>query len=174
MNLSTVINWIGKKRTKYIQQRQFILILSALAGLAVGFSAVIIKNLVHFIKVVLMRWTEGGLSNYLFFIFPIAGILLAILFIRYINRRPVRHGIPSVLFAISKNRGLIRSHNLYSSIVTSVLTVDFGGSVGLEGPTVATGAAIGSNIGRIMRLSYKEIILLLACASAGAMSAIFR
>lgn len=174
MRISTVINWIGRKRARYIQQRQFLLILSGLVGLAVGFSAVIIKNLVHFIKVLLMNWTEGTFSNYLFFIFPIAGILLTILFIRYINRRPVRHGIPSVLFAISKNRGLIRSHNLYSSIVTSALTVGFGGSVGLEGPTVATGAAIGSNFGRMMRLNYKEIVLLLACASAGAMSAIFK
>lgn len=174
MKISTVINWIGRKRAKYIQQRQFLLILSGLVGLAVGFSAVIIKNLVHFIKVLLMEWTAGTFSNYLFFIFPIAGIFLTILFIRYINRRPVRHGIPSVLFAISKNRGLIRSHNLYSSIITSALTVGFGGSVGLEGPTVATGASIGSNFGRMMRLNHKEIVLLLACASAGAMSAIFK
>ncbi len=174
MKISMALNWLGKKRAKYIQQRQFILILSGLVGLAVGFSAVIIKNLVHFIKELLIAGTTGTFSHYLYFIFPIAGILLTILFIRYINRRPVRHGIPSVLFAISKNRGLIRSHNLYSSIITSALTVGFGGSVGLEGPTVATGAAIGSNFGRMMKLSYKEIVLLLACASAGAMSAIFK
>jgi CIC family chloride channel protein len=174
MKISAAINWIGRKRAKYIQQRQFLLILSALVGLAVGFSAVIIKNLVHFIKELLIVGTSGGFNKYLYFVFPIAGIFLTILFIRYINRRPVRHGIPSVLFAISKNRGHIRSHNLYSSIITSALTVGFGGSVGLEGPTVATGAAIGSNFGRLMRLNYKEIVLLLACASAGAMSAIFK
>jgi CIC family chloride channel protein len=152
MKLSTVFKWIGQQRAKYIQQRQFLLILSAVVGLAVGFSAVIIKNLVHFIKELLTVGLAGNFQNYLYFIFPLAGILLTILFIRYINRRPVRHGIPSVLFAISKNNGIIRRHNLYSSIITSALTVGFGGSVGLEGPTVATGAAIGSNIGKTLRL----------------------
>ncbi len=137
-------------------------------------SAVLIKNIVHLIKHWLTVGLAGDFQHYLYFVFPIAGILLTILFIRYINKRPVGHGIPSVLHAISKNRGMIRRHNLYSSIVTSALTVGFGGSVGLEGPTVATGAAIGSNIGRSFNLSYKEIVLLLACASAGAMSAIFK
>lgn len=161
-------------RTRYLQQRQFLYLLAALVGLAVGISAVVIKNLVHFIKEILTEGIAGDFQNYLYFVFPIAGILLTILFIKYINRRPVGHGIPSVLFAISKNNGKIRSHNLYSSIITSALTVGFGGSVGLEGPTVATGAAIGSNIGRVLKLSYKEVILLLACACAGAMSAIFK
>ncbi len=161
-------------RTRYLKQRQFIYLLAALVGLAVGISAVVIKNLVHFIKEILTEGIAGDFQNYLYFIFPLAGILLTILFIKYINRRPVGHGIPSVLFAISKNNGKIRSHNLYSSIITSALTVGFGGSVGLEGPTVATGAAIGSNIGKVLKLSYKEVILLLACACAGAMSAIFK
>lgn len=174
MKKTGFFSWLAQIRAKYIQQRQFMLILSAVVGLAVGFSAVIIKNLVHLIKELLTVGLAGNFRGYLYFIFPIAGIFLTIIFIRYINRRPVRHGIPSVLFAISKNRGIIRRHNLYSSIITSALTVGFGGSVGLEGPTVATGAAIGSNTGRALGLSYKEIILLLACASAGAMSAIFK
>lgn len=174
MKFSNLFNWISRIRAKYIQQRQLLLILSAILGLAAGFGAVIIKNLVHFIKEALTAGLAGNFQHYLYFIFPIAGIFLTIIFIRYINRRPVRHGIPSVLFAISKNQGIMRRHNLYSSIITSALTVGFGGSVGLEGPTVATGAAMGSNIGKALRLSYKEIILLLACASAGAMSAIFK
>jgi CIC family chloride channel protein len=102
------------------------------------------------------------------------GITLTVLFIKYINKRPVGHGIPGVLFAISKNNGIIRSHNLYSSIITSALTVGFGGSVGLEGPTVATGGAVGSNIGRALKLNYKEVTLLISCACAGALSAIFK
>lgn len=163
-----------RKRAKYFQQRQFIYLLSAVIGLAVGFAAVIIKNLVHFLQEFLTEGLAGSFHHYLYFIFPILGILLTVLYIRYINKRPVQHGIPSVLYAISKNRGMMRRHNLYSSILTSALTVGFGGSVGLEGPTVATGAAIGSNIGRTLQLSYKEIVLLLACASAGAMSAIFK
>ena len=160
-------------RIKHIGQRQFVLILSALIGLLVGLAAVVIKNLVH-----LIQELTGIISEhthvYLLLIFPSAGILLAVLFIKYINRRPVQHGIPGVLHAISKRNGVINRHNLYSSIITSALTVGFGGSVGLEGPTVATGAAVGSNIGRWFRMSYKQVILLLGCACAGAMSAIFK
>jgi CIC family chloride channel protein len=142
-------------------------------GLLVGLGAVVIKNLVHLIQ----EFTEliaDKTHIYLFLIFPSAGILLAVLFIKYINRRPVQHGIPGVLYAISKRNGVINRHNLYSSIITSALTVGFGGSVGLEGPTVATGAAIGSNLGRWFRMSYKQVILLLGCACAGAMAAIFK
>ncbi len=160
-------------RIKHIGQRQFILILSALIGLLVGLAAVVIKNLVHLIQQ-LAEGIAGMTHEYLFLIFPSIGILLAVLFIKYINRRPVQHGIPGVLYAISKRNGIINRHNLYSSVVTSALTVGFGGSVGLEGPTVATGAAIGSNLGRWFRMSYKQNILLLGCACAGAMSAIFK
>ncbi len=174
MKFSEFLNQVNRIRAQYLKQRQFIYLLSALVGLAAGLSAVVIKNLVHFIKILLTEGLAGSFHHYLYFVFPIVGILLTILYIRYINKRPVRHGIPSVLYAISKNRGMLRRHNLYSSIITSALTVGFGGSVGLEGPTVATGAAIGSNIGRSLSLSYKEIVLLLACASAGAMSAIFK
>ncbi len=119
MRISPVINWIGRKRALYRQQRQFLLILSGLVGLAVGFSAVIIKNLVHFIKVLLMRWTEGTFSNYVFFVFPIAGIFLTILFIRYINRRPVRPGIPSVLFAKRNIFPVVDEEGFFRGIVKS-------------------------------------------------------
>jgi len=161
-------------RLKSIGQKQFILILSALIGLGVGLAAVIIKNLVHWIQLIFTQEFVQPVYHYLYFILPIFGILLTILFIRHINKRPVGHGIPSVLYAISKSNGIIRRHNLYSSVIASALTVGFGGSVGLEGPTVATGAAIGSNIGRYFRLNYKQVTLLLGCACAGAMSAIFK
>ncbi len=160
-------------RNRYITDRQLILFLSVVVGFAAGMAAVIIKNLVHLIQGGLSDFAQDK-SNVYFIIFPVAGILITVLFVKYINRRPVRHGIPSVLFAISKNYGIIRRHNLYSSIITSALTVGFGGSVGLEGPTVATGGAIGSSIGRLFNLNYKQIILLLGCACAGAMAAIFK
>ena len=160
-------------RIKHIGQRQFILILSAVIGLLVGLGAVVIKNLVHLIQE-LAGLIADETHVYLFLIFPSVGILLAVLFIKYINRKPVQHGIPGVLYAISKKNGIINRHNLYSSVITSALTVGFGGSVGLEGPTVATGAAVGSNIGRMFRMNYKQITLLLGCACAGAMSAIFK
>jgi len=149
------------------------LILSVIVGILVGLGAVIIKNLVHLIQSYLENLTILE-YNFLYLIYPAIGVLLVVVFIKYINKRPVRHGIPSVLYAISRQRGVMHQHNLYSSIVTSALTVGFGGSVGLEGPSVATGAAIGSNLGRVLHLNYKQVILLLGCASAEAMSAIFK
>lgn len=165
---------IGLLRMKYLSGHRFLFFMAGFVGLAVGVAAVIIKNLVHLIQEVLSRGIEGDFRSYLIFILPITGIALTVIFIKYINRKPVRHGIPGVLFAISRNNAIMRAHNLYSSVISSALTVGFGGSVGLEGPTVATGGAIGSNFGRVFNLNYKEVTLLLSCACAGAMSAIFK
>jgi CIC family chloride channel protein len=167
-------NRVSNFRIRYLSGHRFLYFLAAVVGLCVGLAAVIIKNLVHFIREALENGFQTEYSRYYIFILPIVGIALAVIYIKFINRRPVGHGIPGVLFSISKNNGIIRSHNLYSSIITSALTVGFGGSVGLEGPTVATGGAVGSNLGRWMKLSYKEITLLISCASAGALSAIFK
>jgi CIC family chloride channel protein len=167
--LERIIEW----RSKHISDKQLIYTLSVVVGLAVGFAAVTLKNLVHLIEINL-KFVFAERSFFWYLVLPSIGILLTILFIRNINRHPVRAGIPGVLFAISKNRGKMKIHNLYSSIITSALTVGFGGSVGLEGPTVATGAAIGSNIGKILGLNYKQITLLLGCACAGAMASIFK
>ncbi len=169
-----VINKITNWRLEHISDKQFMNILSIIAGFAAGMSAVVIKNSVHFIKHILTSWFIDNYHNYLYFIYPSIGIALAIIIAKFVIKHHVEHGIPSVLYAISKKRGIIESHNLYSSVVTSALTVGFGGSVGLEGPTVATGAAYGSNLGQLFRLNYKQIILLLGAASAGAMSAIFK
>ncbi len=174
MKLIRIPERIKQLRLRHIPKRQLILILSAIIGLAAGAGAVIIKNLVHLLQQFLTHGFAGNFQRYLYFIIPIAGLFITMVFIKYINKRPVRHGIPSVLFSISRSRGYIHRHNLYSSIISSALTVGFGGSVGLEGPTVATGGAIGSFAGRVANLSYKEIILLIGCGSAGAMSAIFK
>ena len=163
-----------KWRLRNLSQNQFVLILSVIVGFTVGVAAVIIKNSVHFIQLLLTKDFVKEYENYLYFAYPGIGILIAILFIRYFVRHNVRHGIPSVLYAISKNNGIIKRHYMFSSIVTSALTVGFGGSVGLEGPTVITGASIGSNIGKLFRLEYKQITLLLGCACAGAIAAIFK
>ncbi len=174
MSENRIITRVNNLRIKYLSGHSFLYILSGFVGLAVGLAAVIIKNLVHFIRVSLQNGFQGDHTRYFVFILPVIGIALTVVFIKYINKRPVSHGIPGVLFAISKNNGIIRSHNLFSSIVTSALTVGFGGSVGLEGPTVATGGAVGSYIGRVMKLNYKEVALLVSCACAGALSAIFK
>lgn len=161
-------------RLRHVNDRQFMLIMSAVVGFLVGLAAVIIKNSVHYIQQFLTSNFATEYENYRYLAFPAIGILIALLFIKFVIRQHVGHGIPSVLFAISKTNGKIKQHNIFSSIITSTFTVGFGGSVGLEGPTVATGAAIGSNIGRLLHLNYKQITLLLGVACAAAMAAIFK
>jgi CIC family chloride channel protein len=174
MSENRFIRWVNSFKIRHLTRQRYLYILSAIVGLAAGLGAVIIKNLVHYIRELLQNGFKGEYARYIIFFLPVVGIALTVIFIKYINKRPVGHGIPGVLFAISKNNGIIRSHNLYSSIITSALTVGFGGSVGLEGPTVATGGAFGSYVGKVMKLNYKEITLLISCASAGALSAIFK
>ena len=161
-------------RLRHVNDRQFMMILSVVLGFLVGIATVIIKNSVHFITHLLTSNFTQGYGNYLYLSLPIIGILIAVLFIKFVIRGHVGHGIPSVLFAISKSNGEIKRHNMFSSIVSSTFTVGFGGSVGLEGPTVATGAAIGSNLGRLFHLNYKQIMLLLGVACAASMAAIFK
>ncbi|MBS0001178.1 MAG: chloride channel protein [Cyclobacteriaceae bacterium] len=161
-------------RKRKISDRRFILFLSLFVGSAAGLGAVIIKNSVHFIQTLLTEGFSDQYYQFLFFLYPAIGILFTVIFINFILRRKVGHGIPNVLYGISRNSGIIRPYQTYASVITSALTVGFGGSVGLEGPTVSTGGAVGSNIGRFLRLDFKNIILLIACASAGAMAAIFK
>ena len=161
-------------RVKHINDRTFLMILSVIIGLGTGMAAVIIKNSVHLIQSLLTNRFTIEYQNYLYFAYPMIGIFIAVLFIKFVIKGYVGHGIPSVLYAISKDNGIMKRHNMFSSIFTSAFTVGFGGSVGLEGPTVATGAAIGSNLGQALRLNYRQICLLMAVASAGAMSAIFK
>ena len=165
---------IGLLRLKKLAGNQFIYIVSIIIGVFVGLAAVIIKKGVHYLQTLLSLTDSFEYQNYLHFIYPLIGIGLAVLFINFVVKRHVGHGIPSVLYAISKQNGIIPKHNVFSSIVSSILTVGFGGSVGLEGPTVATGAAVGSSAGQMFRLNYRQITQLLALASAAALAAIFK
>ncbi|MBC9794903.1 chloride channel protein [Sinomicrobium weinanense] len=161
-------------RAKHISQRQFIFILSVLVGFTSGMGAVILKNFTHFIQHLL----EGNLVQYyhqaFYFIFPIIGLTITYLIMKYVIRHRVSHGIPSTLYAISKRKGIIRQFQMVGSIFTAPITVGFGGSVGLEGPTVATGAAISSNIARLFHMNQANRTLLIGCAAAGALSSIFK
>lgn len=168
------IRQIYKWRLKHMSDRSYVMILSSLVGIIAGFAAVIIKNSVHLIHKLLHSIVSSELFHYIYFITPVVGIFIAVLIVKFLIKAPVRHGIPNVLHSISKRNGQLSKHNMFSSIVTSAFTVGFGGSVGLEGPTVATGASYGSFIGRFFRLDYKQVILMLACACAGAMAAIFK
>lgn len=163
-----------KWRLKHLSDNQVIMMLSAIVGFLAGIIAFLIKSSVHLIQLLIKSEFFENTENILYIVFPAIGITLVVLFIKYIVKRPVQHGIPGVLYTISQTHGFMRMHNLFSSIITSAITVGFGGSVGLEGPTVATGAAYGSTLGRFFHFSYKHRILLLGAASAGAMSAIFK
>jgi CIC family chloride channel protein len=161
-------------RMAHVSDKQYIYFLSVFVGIMAAISAIIIKKSTHLISYILNLAITSQGGNYLYFLYPAVGILIAVLFMRYIVKSEPGHGIPGVLYAISRKNGLIKRHNTFSSIIASAFTVGFGGSVGLEGPTVSTGAAIGSNIGQILRLNYKQITLMISVASAAAMAAIFQ
>ncbi len=163
-----------KWRYKHISNKQFINIASAIIGLLTGLAAVTIKNLTHFIQELLEGEFIKEIHQLFYFIFPIIGLFLVLLCIKYIIKKPVEHGIPSTLYAISKLKGLIPRRQMWSSLITAPLTVGFGGSVGLEGPTVATGAALGSNFSRLFHLNQTTRTLLIGAAAAGTMSSIFK
>jgi CIC family chloride channel protein len=159
---------------QHISDKHFIRIASAVIGLLAGLGAVILKNLTHFIQHLLEGEFINDIHIAFYFIFPIIGLFLVRIIKKYVIKKKVGHGIPSTLFAISKLKGILPRHQMWSSIITAPLTVGFGGSVGLEGPTVATGAALGSNFARLMHLNQTTRTLLIGAAAAGAMSSIFK
>ncbi|WP_317191848.1 chloride channel protein [Salegentibacter maritimus] len=164
----------SKWSNKHLSHQQFLMLLSAIIGFTAGLGAVAIKNLTHFIQ----RLLEGNLIvNYhhaFYFIFPLIGLSLSLFIVKVVLRKKIGHGIPSTLYAISRRKGIMRSFQMYASLITAPLTVGFGGSVGLEGPTVATGASLGSNISRFFKMNQSSRTLLIGCAAAGAMSSIFK
>ncbi len=161
-------------RTKHLTQQQFVMILAALIGFTAGLGAVAIKNLTHFIQLLLEGEFVVNYHHAFYFVFPLIGLTITLLIIKYGFRHPIGHGIPSTLYAISKKKGLMRPLQMYASLITAPITVGFGGSVGLEGPTVATGASLGSNISRLFNMNQATRTLLIGCAAAGAMSSIFK
>lgn len=137
-------------------------------------AAIIIKNLLFLTTRLLSQAFPLADFNYLYLIFPPIGIILTLLFVRRFVHDNLSHGVSIVLKSICKSDGKLRLHNVYSSMISSAITVGFGGSVGLEAPMVLTGSAIGSNLGRFFHLNAKQTTLLLACGSAAAMAAIFK
>ncbi|WP_369048454.1 chloride channel protein [Tenacibaculum sp. UWU-22] len=168
--LKKILIW----RYKNISEKQFITILSVIIGLLAGLGAVTLKNLTHYIQHLLESEIIKDIHKAFYFIFPIIGLFFVLLIIKYIVKNKVGHGIPSTLYAISKQKGIMPQHQMWASILTAPLTVGFGGSVGLEGPTVATGSALGSNLAQLFRLNQTTKTLLIGAAAAGAMSSIFK
>ena len=161
-------------REKHIKEKHFILIISFLVGICTATSALLLKTLIHFFQHLLTGNFNVDEANYLYLLYPVVGILLAGLFVRYIVRDDISHGVTKILYAISQRKSRIKPHNVWTSIVASSVTIGFGGSVGAEAPIVLTGAAIGSNLGRLFRMEQKTLMLLVGCGAAGAVAGIFK
>lgn len=163
-------------RLRHVGDHLFVLLLSVVVGLVSGLAAVLLKTLVHTTNMWLLQFHVdtflGG--NLLILVYPAIGIVLTILFVRYVVKGNIGHGLPSVLLSLSRKNGVLPARNMYSSLVASTLTVAFGGSVGLEAPIASTGSAIGSNIARFFRLNSHSVKLLLGCGAAGAIAGIFK
>jgi chloride channel protein, CIC family len=168
--LERILVW----KDAHLQPRQFIYILSFVIGIASGLAAVLLKNAAVFTQYFIRNNLPKDRLNYLYLFLPLIGIILTVLFVKYVVKDNINHGISRVLFAISKQNGRLKPHNSYTSIIASILTVGFGGSVGLEAPVVLTGSSIGSNFGRIFRVNYKTTIVLIGCGAAGAIAGIFK
>ena len=169
-----LIRKIGQIKALLTNQQTLIYILSFLIGLVSALAAVVMKNAVHFTHVLFTQGVMKGAGGVLVLAYPLVGIFLTVLVVKYLVRDNISHGISRVLYAISTRKSYIKPHNNWSSIVTSSLTIGFGGSVGVEAPIVLTGASIGSNIARHFKLNYKNVTLMLGCGVAGAISGIFK
>jgi CIC family chloride channel protein len=159
---------------KHISHKQFVLLLSLVVGLLAGLAAVTIKNATHFIQLLLQGKLIEEYHTAFYCVFPIMGLLVVYLLVKYIIKVQPAQGIPVTLFAISKKKGIMERFQMYASLIMAPITVGFGGSVGLEGPTVSTGAALSSNLSRLLHLNQSTRTLLIGCAAAGAMAAIFK
>jgi CIC family chloride channel protein len=164
------ISWLRAR----LKHRQQMYLLSLFIGIISGLAAVLLKNAVHFTHQFVLE--KGGLFqlNFLYLAFPMLGILLTILYVKFFVKDEMGHGITKILHSLSKKGGYLRPHNSYSSIIASTLTVGFGGSVGLESPIVVTGSSMGSNLGRLFGMNYKSITTLIGCGAAGAIAGIFK
>lgn len=161
-------------KTKNIKEKQLVLFVSFLIGIFTALAAYILKSLIHLIQHVLTSnfLTQG--ANFMYLIYPAVGILIAGLFVKYVVRDDISHGVTKILYAISQRKSFIKLHNVYTSIIASSITIGFGGSVGAEAPIVLTGSAIGSNLGRFFKVEQKFLMLLIGCGAAGAISGIFK
>lgn len=162
-----------KWRYRHISHKTFTQLMSVVVGFLAGLGAVTLKNLTYFIESTLDKGVLF-LSNELYFILPILGLTGVFLYVKYVHREKLEHAISSILFALSRKKGIIEAKKIVTPLVTAPLTVGFGGSVGLLGPAVATGAALSSNVSRLLHVTSKERSLLIACASAGAIASIFQ
>lgn len=161
-------------REHHIKERNFIIILSLIIGVIGGFAAQLLKFLIHTISHFLTLHFSATEANYMYLVYPVVGILITVLFVKYIVKENISHGVTKVLYAISRRKSRLKKRNMYASLIASSITIGFGGSVGAEGPIVYTGAAIGSNVGQAFRLSPKVLMIIVGCGAAAGIAGIFR
>ena len=165
-----ILSW----RYKHIPERQFIYILSILVGFLAGIGTVLLKNFTHYIQLLLDLEIFKSFQSSLYFILPIIGLVIVYFIKKRFLKKEIGHGISTTLYAISKKSGIIERYKIFANLITAPITAGFGGSVGLQGPAVSTGAAFGSNVAQLFHMNAKTRMLLIGCASAGAMASMFK
>lgn len=161
-------------REKHISEKNFVIVLAFIVGIFSGLAALVLKFLIHYISTVLTAGVNLESGNYLYILLPAVGVVITALYVRYVVRDDISHGVTRVLYAISQNKSRLKRHNVYTSVLASSVTIGFGGSVGAEGPIVYTGAAIGSNLGRVFRMSPRILMILVGCGAAAGIAGIFK
>ena len=157
-----------------LDQRKLIYILSLVVGLLSALAAAILKNAIHYTHLFLTQGIRHDSGGYLYLAYPVLGMLITLLFVKFVVKEKIGHGISRILYAISKKKSHIRTHNTWTSLIASTITIGFGGSVGAEAPIVLTGSSIGSFIGRFFKMNYRNVNLMIGCGAAGAISGIFK
>ena len=168
--ISTIDNW----RKTHVSDRQFVLVLAFIVGFLAALAAYILHLIIGEIQTLITSGFRMMTINWLYLLYPVIGIWLTSLFVKYVVRDNISHGITRVLYAISTKRSELKAHNTWSSIVASAITIGFGGSVGAEAPIVLTGSAIGSNLGRLFKMDRRTLMLLVGCGAPAAVSGIFK
>ena len=172
--ITSVISFINSWRLKHLNEREMLLILSFAVGLLSGFAAIILKNLIYHLGKLLTQNFTSYSESYQYLAYPGLGILITVLYVRFFVKDDIGHGVTKVLESIANKKGRMRAHNMFTSIISSTITIGFGGSVGAEAPVVLTGSSIGSNIARRFNLSYHTMTVLIGCGAAGAIAGIFK
>ena len=161
-------------RVQNVSDKTFLLVLAFVVGVLSAVAAFLLHGLINTIVALLTGRFHADTYNWLYLVYPVVGIWLTSLFVRYVVRDNISHGITRILYAISSNRSRLKGHNTWSSVIASAITIGFGGSVGAEAPIVLTGSAIGSNLGQLFRLDNKTLMTLVGCGAAGAIAGIFK
>ena len=170
----TMLHRLHEWRQEHISEKMFMIILALIVGFFAAVAAFVLHSMINQIVMLLTSQFDRTGANWLYLVYPVVGIYLTSLFVRYVVKDNISHGITRILYAISTNKSRLKSHNCWSSVMASAITIGFGGSVGAEAPIVLTGSAIGSNLGQLFHMDRKMLMTLVGCGAAGAIAGIFK